>query len=111
MAQPAHGVARHGTPALPPDFQHLPYANPAAPKGGRLVVGSLGTFDSMNPFISRGAVPEVSPGSGINPLIVQPLMMRSLDEPFTLYGLVAESIETAPDRSWAEFRINPLARF
>jgi peptide/nickel transport system substrate-binding protein len=111
MAQPAHGIARHGTPALPPDFQHLPYANPAAPKGGRLVVGSLGTFDSMNPFISRGAVPEVSPGSGINPLIVQPLMMRSLDEPFTLYGLVAESIETAPDRSWAEFRINPLARF
>ncbi len=111
MGQPAHGIARHGTPALPPDFQHLPYANPAAPKGGRLVVGSLGTFDSMNPFISRGAVPEVSPGSGINPLIVQPLMMRSLDEPFTLYGLVAESIETAPDRSWAEFRINPLARF
>lgn len=111
MAQPAHGIARHGTPALPPGFSHLPYANPAAPKGGRLVVGSLGTFDSMNPYISRGAVPEVSPGSGINTLIVQPLMMRSLDEPFTLYGLVAESIETAADRSWVEFRINPLARF
>jgi peptide/nickel transport system substrate-binding protein len=110
-AQPSHGIARHGMPALPAGFPHLPYANPDAPKGGRLVVGSLGTFDSMNPYISRGAVPEVSPGSGINTLIVQPLMMRSLDEPFTLYGLVAESIETAADRSWVEFKLNPLARF
>ncbi len=110
-AQPSHGIARHGTPALPSDFAHLPYARPDAPKGGRLVVGAFGTFDSMNPFIARGAVPEVSGGSGINPLVVQPLMMRSLDEPFTLYGLVAETIETAPDRSWVEFRLNPAARF
>ncbi len=110
-AQPSHGIARHGTPALPAGFTQLPYARPDAPKGGRLVVGAFGTFDSMNPFIARGAVPEVSGGSGINPLIVQPLMMRSLDEPFTLYGLVAETIETAPDRSWVEFRLNPAARF
>ncbi len=111
QAEPSHGIARHGPPALPRDFPHLPYANPNAPKGGRLVVGALGTFDSMNPYIARGAVPEVSPGSGINTLIVQPLMMRSLDEPFTLYGLVAESIETGTDRSWVEFRINPKATF
>ena len=110
-AQPSHGIARHGTPALAAGFAQLPYAKPDAPKGGRLVVGAFGTFDSMNPFIARGAVPEVSGGSGINPLIVQPLMMRSLDEPFTLYGLVAETIETAPDRSWVEFRLNPAARF
>ncbi len=111
VAQPSHGIARHGTPALPAGFAQLPYARADAPKGGRLVVGAFGTFDSMNPFIARGAVPEVSGGSGINPLIVQPLMMRSLDEPFTLYGLVAETIETAPDRSWVEFRLNPAARF
>jgi peptide/nickel transport system substrate-binding protein len=111
LAQPSHGIARHGPPALPADFAHLPYANPKAPKGGRLVVGQLGTFDSMNPYIARGAVPEVSPGSGINSLIVQPLMMRSLDEPFTLYGLVAETIETGPDRSWVEFKLNPKAAF
>lgn len=111
LAQPMHGIARHGLPALAPGFPHLPYANPKAPKGGRLVVGQLGTFDSMNPYIARGAVPEVSPGSGINTLIVQPLMMRSLDEPFTLYGLVAETIETGPDRSWVEFRLNPKAVF
>ncbi|MGL4241817.1 MAG: extracellular solute-binding protein, partial [Beijerinckiaceae bacterium] len=106
-----HGIARHGPPALPRDFTHLAYANPKAPKGGRLVVGPLGTFDSMNPYIARGAVPEVSPGSGLNTLVVQPLMMRSLDEPFTLYGLVAETIETGPDRSWVEFRLNPKAAF
>lgn len=110
-AEPSHGIARHGEPALPQGFAHLPYANPAAPKGGRLVVGAFGTFDSMNPYIARGAVPEVSAGSGINTLVVQPLMMRSLDEPFTLYGLVAETIETAPDRSWVEFKLNPAARF
>jgi peptide/nickel transport system substrate-binding protein len=56
-------------------------------------------------------VPEVSPGSGFNSLVVQPLMMRSLDEAFTLYGLVAETIETAPDRSWVEFKLNPKATF
>jgi peptide/nickel transport system substrate-binding protein len=110
-AEPSHGIARHGEPALPQGFRQLPYARADAPKGGRLVVGAFGTFDSMNPFIARGAVPEVSAGSGITPLIVQPLMMRSLDEPFTLYGLVAETIETAPDRSWVEFKLNPAARF
>jgi peptide/nickel transport system substrate-binding protein len=111
LAQPSHGIARHGPPGLPEGFTHLPYANPDAPKGGRLVIGQLGTFDSMNPYIARGAVPEVSPGSGINTLIVQPLMMRSLDEPFTLYGLVAESIETGSERTWVEFRLNASARF
>jgi peptide/nickel transport system substrate-binding protein len=111
LAQPSHGIARHGPPALSADFLHLPYANPAAIRGGRLVVGQLGTFDSMNPYIARGAVPEVSGGSGINTLIVQSLMMRSLDEPFTLYGLVAQTIETSPDRSWVEFKLNPKARF
>jgi peptide/nickel transport system substrate-binding protein len=107
----SHGIARHGSPALAKGFESLPYASTKAKKGGRIVIGQLGTFDSMNPYISRGAVPEVSAGSGINTLIVQPLMMRSLDEPFTLYGLVAESIEASPDRSSVSFRLNPAARF
>ncbi|MGL5117225.1 MAG: extracellular solute-binding protein [Beijerinckiaceae bacterium] len=110
-AQPSHGIARHGTPALAAGFPQLPHVNADAPKGGRLVVGQLGTFDSMNPYIARGAVPEVSPGSGLNSLIVQPLMIRSQDEPFTLYGLVAETIETDPARGFVEFRLNPKATF
>lgn len=46
----------HGEPRLPPDFAHMPYANPAAPKGGRMVWGLPGTFDSLNPLIDRKSV-------------------------------------------------------
>ena len=49
-----HAIAMHGEPALPADFAHMPYANPDAPKGGRLIQGVLGTFDSLNPLIVRG---------------------------------------------------------
>lgn len=101
-----HGIAMHGEPALAPGFAHLPYVNPDAPKGGRLVLGVQGTFDSMNLFIARGNVPEFT-----FPHVVQPLMMRSLDEPFTLYGLVARGLETPPDRRSVVFHLNPAARF
>jgi peptide/nickel transport system substrate-binding protein len=103
---PQHGIARYGQPALPATFRHFPYVNPEAPKGGRLTLSQLGTFDSMNPYISRGTVPE-----GITSQVVQSLMMRSLDEPFTLYGLVAEGVETDARRSMVQFTLNPAARF
>ena len=103
----AHGIAMHGLPALPPGFAHLPYANPHAPKGGRLSLAFQGTFDSLNPFNLRAG----SAAQGLNGNVFQPLMARSLDEPFTLYGLIAQSIETDDDRSFATFRIDPRARF
>jgi peptide/nickel transport system substrate-binding protein len=53
-SRPRHAIAMHGQPALPADFKHTPYVNPDAPKGGRIVWGVLGTFDSLNPFIVRG---------------------------------------------------------
>ncbi len=106
QAEPSHAISLHGAPELPAGYTHLPYARPDAPKGGRLTIGSFGAFDSLNPFIIKGTVPE-----GIVPYVVQPLMMRSLDEPFTLYGLVAETVELAPDGSWMELVINPKARF
>ena len=90
-----HGIAMYGEPALPPDFVSLPYANKDAPIGGRIVFGEKGTFDSLNPFIQKGTAPWQ-----LRFLAVESLMGRSRDEPFTLYGLLAESIETAPDRSW-----------
>ena len=96
----------HGEPALPPDMAHLPYVNPEAPKGGRLVQGMLGTFDSLNPFIVRGIAVQQVRG-----YVVESLMARGLNEPFTLYGLLAESIETDAARSHVIFRINPKARF
>ncbi|MBK0329387.1 ABC transporter substrate-binding protein [Rhodobacteraceae bacterium F11138] len=105
-AESPHGIAMYGTPALPPDFVSLPYANPDAPKGGRIVFGNTGGFDSLNPFVQKGTAPWQLSFWGY-----ESLMGRSRDEPFTLYGLLAESVRTAPDRSWVEFDLRPEARF
>lgn len=107
-AQPRamHGIAMHGEPALAADYSHMPYANPDAPKGGRIVFGVAGTFDSLNPFIVKGIAVQQIRG-----YVVESLMTRGNDEPFTLYGLLAKSIETDDARSYVTFRINPLAKF
>src|SRR6056297_3439998 len=106
VAEPSHGIAMYGDLALPPDFVSLPYADPEAPRGGRIVQGEVGSFDSLNPFILKGRVPWQ-----LRFLAVESLMGRSWDEPFTLYGVLAESVETAPDRSWVEFTLREEARF
>ena len=106
MAAPAHGIAMYGEPALPADFSALPYANPEAPKGGRIITGEVGGFDSLNPFVLKGRAPFQLPA-----LTVETLMVRSIDEPFTLYGLLAETIETDEARSWVEFTLRDGARF
>lgn len=106
LAEPQHGIAMYGDPALPPDFVSLPYANPDAPKGGRIVTSEVGGFDSLNPFILKGSV-----SWQLRYFVGESLMARSLDEPFTLYGLLAESVETSPDRDWVEFTLRPEARF
>jgi peptide/nickel transport system substrate-binding protein len=105
-AEPVHGIAMHGAPKHPPGFQHFPYVNPSAPKGGRLVLGALGTFDSLNPFIIRG----VTPGH-MREFVYESLMARSGDEPFALYGLIADSVEVPEDRSYATFHLRQQARF
>ncbi len=105
-ADPSHGIAMYGDPALPPDFVSLPYANPEAPTGGRIITGEVGSFDSLNPHILKGSVPWQ-----LRFLAYESLMGRSYDEPFSLYGLLAESIETGPNREWVEFVIRPEARF
>ncbi|WP_425115966.1 extracellular solute-binding protein [Bradyrhizobium sp.] len=96
----------HGAPALPADFTHMPYANPDAPKGGRLVQGILGTFDSLNPLIVRGLAVQQIRG-----FVVESLMARGNDEAFTLYGLIAKSLETDDSRSYVTFHLDPMARF
>ncbi|NCT12523.1 MAG: ABC transporter substrate-binding protein, partial [Rhodobacterales bacterium] len=106
LAEPMHGIAMYGDPALPPDFVALPYANPDAPRGGRVVTAEVGTFDSLNPYIQKGSVPWQ-----LTFMISESLMGRSLDEPFSLYGLLAESVETGPNREWVEFVLRPEARF
>ncbi len=106
QAEPAHGIAMYGEPVLPPDFVALPYANPDAPKGGRIVTGEVGGFDSLNPHSDKGSVPWQ-----LRFLAYESLMGRSYDEPFSLYGLLAESIEVGPNREWAEFVLREEARF
>ena len=101
-----YAIAMHGAPALAADFVHMPYANPDAPKGGRLVQGILGTFDSLNPLIVRGL-----PVQQIRGFVVESLMARGNDEAFTLYGLLARSVETDDTRSYVTFRLDPRARF
>ena len=105
---PAAGaIAMHGEPALPPDFDHLPYVNPTAPKGGALNLAYLGAFDSLNPY----NVKALSTAQGLIGNVYQSLMTRSADEPFTLYGLIAKSIETNPARDKVVFHLDPAAKF
>ncbi|MGA9952879.1 MAG: extracellular solute-binding protein, partial [Bradyrhizobium sp.] len=106
LAAESYAIAMHGAPALPATFTHMPYANPDAPKGGRLVQGILGTFDSLNPLIVRGLAVQQMRG-----FVVESLMERGNDEPFTLYGLLARTVETDDARSYVTFRLDPRARF
>jgi len=117
LAAESHAIAMHGAPALPAGFDHFPYANPAAPKGGRLVQGVLGSFDSLNPFIVKGLPPQglraplVSGNNAISGYVVESLMVRGYDEPFTLYGLLAKTVETDAGRTYVTFTLDPDARF
>jgi peptide/nickel transport system substrate-binding protein len=104
--QPRHGIAMHGQPALPAGFDHFAYANPDAPKGGRLVQAVLGAFDSLNPLIVKGvAVPQ------IRGYVFESLLARNYDEPFTLYGLLADTVETDDARDYVTYHLRPEARF
>ena len=111
-----HAIAMHGEPAMPAGFSQMRYVNPEAPKGGRLVQGVSGTFDSLNPFIVKGLPAQgirgpLSGGNVISGYVVESLMARGHDEPFTLYGLVAQTVETDAARSYVTFNLDPAARF
>jgi peptide/nickel transport system substrate-binding protein len=105
-AAPQTAVAIRGTPALSEGFSAFPYVNPAAPKGGQLRLGAQGSFETLNPLIVAGV-----PASGVREFTVESLMARSLDEPFTLYGLLAKTIDIADDRKSVTFELNPAAKF
>ncbi len=102
----SHAIAMHGVPAQPAGFTHMPYVNPDAPKGGRLAWALSGTFDSLNPMIVRGLAVQQ-----IRSYVIESLLARGNDEAFTLYGLLARSVETDDARSYVTFRIDPRARF
>ena len=96
----------HGDPREAAGFTHFPYANPDAPKGGRVAFAVQGSFDSLNPLIVKGVAAE-----GVREYVYESLLARAYYEPFSLYGLIAESVETPDDRSFVEFTLNPEAKF
>ena len=106
LAEPKHGIAMHGEPALPPDFTHLPYTNPDAPQGGVLRQAVTGSFDSVNPFIVKGQA-----AAGVRTYVFESLLGRNWAEPFSLYGLLAETIDVSDDRQTFTFRLRPEAKF
>lgn len=106
LAEPRHGIAMHGDPALPPDFKSLPYVNPDAPQGGALRVAVVGSFDSVNPFLLKGTAAQF-----LRAYTFESLMGRNGAEPFSLYGLLAESIDVSDDRQTFTFRLRPEAKF
>ena len=99
----AHAIAMHGAPKYGPDFAHFDYVNPDAPKGGEIRYGVRGTFDSFNPYVIKG-----NPAAGGG---AESLLTASADEPFTKYGLIAETVEWPEDRSWVAFTLRPEARW
>ena len=104
---PAPAIAMHGEPALKKPLRSPPLRRSRGAKGGRLAIGFLGTFDSLNPFNLKAG----STAQGLNGNVFETLMTRSLDEPFTLYGLIAQTIETDEDRTLVTFRLDPRAHF
>ncbi|WP_119390212.1 extracellular solute-binding protein [Taklimakanibacter lacteus] len=100
-----HGTNIYGKLKYPPDFKHFDYVNPDAPKGGRLRLGVVGSFDSLNPFIIKG---EAAAGLGY---VVETLTSQSADEVGSEYGLVAESIYHPEDFSSVSFRLRKEARW
>ncbi len=104
-AEELYGLAMTGTPKYSAVSAHFDYANPDAPKGGTLKQAAIGSFDTINPYTIKGKA-----AVGMD-LVTDRLMARAWDEPFTMYPMIAKSVDVAPDRSWITFHIDPRAKF
>lgn len=104
VAAPSIGLGY--TPKYPANFKHFDYVNPDAPKGGKIILPGFGNFDSFNPYILKGVSVD-----GLNSLIFETLMVQSSDEPYSLYGHIANDIKLAKNKLSVTFKLNPMARF
>jgi microcin C transport system substrate-binding protein len=105
QAEPVHGLNIYGNPKYPATFTHFDYVNPSAPKGGEVRLSAIGTFDSLNPFILKGT------SAGITSYTFDTLGVSSEDEPFSMYGLLAESMDIAPDKASMTVKLRREAKF
>ena len=101
----AHAISMHGSPKYDKDFKNFDYVNTNAPKGGSIKLHAIGSFDTLNNFILKG-----SPAANLSQ-VHDSLLVQSFDEPFTMYGLIAETITVPEDRSWVIFKIRKQAKF
>ena len=104
--EPQHGLALGTTVKYPPGFAHYAYADPQAVQGGVLTLSSSGSFDKLNPFSLKGRAPLL-----LSTLVFESLTDSSLDEPFAVYGLLADTIQVADDELSVTYHLNPRARF
>jgi microcin C transport system substrate-binding protein len=109
-ATPVSALSKGGTPKYAADYKNFDYVNPNAPKGGTLKLSSLGSFDSLNPFIIKG-----TPAAGLlylgQSFLYDSLMEQSYDEPFSMYCLLCSTVELAPDKTWMAFNLRPEAKW
>jgi len=105
-AQAASSIALGYQPKYQPGFTHFEYSDPKATKGGNLILPGFGSYNTLNPFVLKGLSAD-----GLDQLIFEPLMVQSLDEPFSMYAHIAEDISLAKDKLSVTFRLNPNARF
>ncbi len=103
--EPRHAVAMHGDVKYGPGFDHFDYVRPDAPQGGTLNLAESGTYDTFNPYVLKGTA------AAGGDLVFETLMTSSKDEPFSMYGLVAEHIYMPEDRSWVAFQLHEDARW
>ena len=101
----AHAISMHGSPKYSKNFKNFDYVNFDAPKGGSIKLHQIGSFDTLNNFILKGS-PVVNLSQ-----VHDSLLTQSFDEPFTMYGLIAENITVPEDRSWVIFKIRNEAKF
>ncbi|MBX2869605.1 MAG: extracellular solute-binding protein [Acidiferrobacterales bacterium] len=96
-------IAEFGEPLYAEGIEHFPYANPDAPKGGKIVLSAFGSFDTLNFYVQKGEWPN---SIGV---VYDDLMTGSSDEIDGLYGLIAESVEYPEDKSYAIFNLREEA--
>jgi len=104
LASPSIGLGY--TPKYAANFKHFDYVNPDAPKGGKIIMAGFGNFDSLNPYILKGVAVD-----GLTDLVFETLMVQSMDEPYSLYGHIANDIKLAKNKLSVTFKLNPMARF
>ncbi len=102
-----HALSTFGDVKYPAGFKRYDYVNPDAPKGGVVRLFELGTFDNFNMVIA-GLKGSIAAGAA---QITQTLTTRSIEEPSTAYGLLAEAVAYPDDFSYVIYRLHPAARW